>query len=59
LILFLSVVQGCCQPFVDSMGSLDEAECASLASDPGGSRVVEAFLTGPALDKQKRLFVSR
>ncbi|GAQ82559.1 Pumilio (PUM) protein [Klebsormidium nitens] len=51
--------KGSCQPFVDSVGSLTEAECVALASDPGGSRVVEAFLTGPTPDKQKRLFVGR
>lgn len=55
-ILFI-FLQDACKRFSESIAQLDPAEAARVGSDPGGSRVLEAFIVGEAPAKLKRKLV--
>lgn len=53
-------VQECCQQFCASMAALEPNDLLEAVRDPGGSRVVEAFLSSVAAPlKHKHRLISK
>ena len=53
----LMMVEGCqetARPFVDGLTALDRNQLMGVGLDPGGSRVLEAALQGPAAGPKAR-----
>ena len=53
LACLLGYGQGACRTFTDSVAALTGRDASNVASDPSGSRVVEALLEGTAPEKVK------
>lgn len=53
-LVFTHFPQTQCQLFANALASLPHAHVLTLATHPGGVRVLEAFLLGPASKKQRR-----
>ena len=53
------ILQEFIQPFITSITSIPADNILETAKDPGGARVIEAFLTSDASAKLKRRLIMR